>query len=54
VEQGAGSLALLPYDAVRASPDPRGALLEFLDTAYRAGAELSGWDVVALESSYCP
>jgi hypothetical protein len=54
VEQGAGSLALLPYDAVRATSDPRGALLEFLDTAYRAGAELSGWDVVALESSYCP
>jgi uncharacterized protein DUF5996 len=35
---------LLPYDAVRASADPRGALLEFLASTYRAGAERAGWD----------
>jgi hypothetical protein len=29
---------LLPYEAVRSSPDPRGALLEFLESAYRAGS----------------
>ena len=33
---------LLPYDAVRVSPDPRGALLEFLESTYRAGAERTG------------
>jgi hypothetical protein len=48
VEQGAGSLALLAYDDVRAAPDPREALLEFLESAYRAGAELAGWDVAGL------
>jgi hypothetical protein len=35
---------LLPYDAVRAAADPREALLAFLETTYRAGAERSGWD----------
>jgi hypothetical protein len=34
---------VLPYDAVRTAPDPRVALLEFLDSAYRAGAEHGGW-----------
>jgi hypothetical protein len=28
---------LLPYDEVRAAPDPRAALLEFLESTYRAG-----------------
>jgi hypothetical protein len=53
-ESGNGSLALLPYDAVRSAPDPRAALLAFLESAYRAGAGLSGWDQAALESSWCP
>jgi hypothetical protein len=35
---------LLPYEAVRTAPDPRGALLEFLESTYRAGADLAGWD----------
>ena len=29
---------LLPYEAVRAAPDPRAVLLEFLESAYRAGS----------------
>jgi hypothetical protein len=53
-EYGSGSLALLPYDAVRTAPDPRASLLAFLESAYRAGAGLSGWDQAALESSWCP
>lgn len=52
--QGGGSLALLPYDAVRAADDPRNALLAFLESAYRAGAGLSGWDQAALASSWYP
>ena len=53
-EQGGGSLALLPYDAVRRASDPRAALLAFLESGYRVGAGLSGWDQAALDSSWCP
>jgi hypothetical protein len=52
--EGASSLALLPYEAVRAAPDPRSALLAFLESAYQAGAELAGWDRANLRSSWCP
>jgi hypothetical protein len=54
LERGGGSLAVLPYDAVRESRDPRATLLAFLDSAYRAGAGLREWDVEALQSSYRP
>jgi hypothetical protein len=53
-EQGGSSMALLPYEAVRTDRDARSALLEFLETAYQAGAELAGWDRADLESSWCP
>jgi hypothetical protein len=35
---------LLPYEAVRTAADPRRALLDFLETTYRAGAGAAGWD----------
>jgi hypothetical protein len=35
---------LLPYDEIRAAPDPRRSLLDFLETSYRAGADRAGWD----------
>ena len=54
IERGAGSLAVLPYDQVRAAPDPRQALLAFCQAAYEAGARLAGWDAASLESSWCP
>ncbi len=54
VEQGAGSMALLPYETVRTSPDPRAALLAFLESTYEAGADTAGWDRADLESSWCP
>ena len=47
-------LALLPYDAVRLSDDPEGALLAFLQSAYTAGATAAEWDKTQLESSWCP
>jgi Family of unknown function (DUF5996) len=53
-DQGAGSLARLPYETVRTAGDPRGTLLAFLESAYRAGAGAAGWDIVDLESSWCP
>jgi hypothetical protein len=40
---------LVPYDAVRTSSDPDTALLEFLQSAYVASADLGGWDRPALE-----
>jgi len=54
VEQGGGSLALLPYDVVRTAGDPRAVLLAFFESAYEAGATLAGWDRHGLDSSWCP
>ena len=54
VEQGQSSLAVLPYDAVRTSDDPRATLLDFLESAYEAGAGAAGWDQAAFASSWCP
>jgi Family of unknown function (DUF5996) len=47
-DTGNGSLAVLPYDAVREAADPAADLLLFFERAYRAGAEAAGWDVAAL------
>jgi hypothetical protein len=35
---------LLPYDAIRTAVDPDASLLEFLQTTYRAAADLGTWD----------
>jgi len=35
---------LLPYDAVRTAADPDARLLRFLQTTYRAAADLAHWD----------
>ena len=40
---------LLPYDAVRAAPDPDAALLAFLQSTYVAAADAGKWDRAALE-----
>jgi hypothetical protein len=53
-EQGSGSLALLRYEVVRTATAPRQVLLAFLQSAYQAGASLSGWDSDDLSSSWCP
>jgi len=42
------------YDDMRSTPDPRAALLEFLQTTYEAGASLAKWDRPALERSASP
>jgi Family of unknown function (DUF5996) len=44
-DTGSGSLAILPYDAVRPSPSPAATLLDFYESAYRAGATAAGWDL---------
>lgn len=40
---------ILPYEAVRRSPDPRRDVLAFLQSTYDAAADLAGWDRRALE-----
>jgi hypothetical protein len=40
---------VLPYEALRQSPDPDGALLEFLQSTYEAAANCAHWDRGALE-----
>jgi len=40
---------ILPYDAVRESPDPEDALLRFCQSTYDAAADAGGWDRAALE-----
>src|SRR6478609_5281854 len=54
IEYGSGSLAVLSYEAVRTSSDPRTALLAFCQSAYEAGARLAGWETSTLESKWCP
>jgi hypothetical protein len=50
---GTGSLARLSYEAVRTAPEPRATLLEFLQSAYEAGATAAGWSRDELVSSWC-
>jgi hypothetical protein len=40
---------LLPYDEVRKASSPDEVLLEFLESTYRAAADLGRWDRPALE-----
>jgi hypothetical protein len=51
---GDGSLATLRYDDVRTSPDAKAALLEFLQSAFEAGASLAGWDLADTATQWCP
>jgi hypothetical protein len=45
---------ILPYDAVRSAPSPDDALLDFLQSAYSAAADLGRWDRAALERPTLP
>ncbi len=40
---------VLEYDAVRASDDPDGMLLDFFQSTYEAAANAGNWDRAALE-----
>jgi len=42
---------LLPYEVVRKSPEPEATLMAFLESTYRAAADLGAWNRDALE---CP
>jgi hypothetical protein len=45
---------LLPYDEVRTAESPDDVLLGFLDSTYRAAADLGRWDRPALEREAAP
>lgn len=51
---GNGSLAILRYEDVRSSIDPEATLLEFLQSAFEAGASLAGWDLADTATQWCP
>jgi hypothetical protein len=48
IELRESPLALLMYEDVRQAYDPRQTLLDFLDSAYRAGVEKAEWDTHSL------
>jgi hypothetical protein len=54
VTQANGSLAIFRYEDARSSPDPKAALLEFLQSAFEAGASLAGWDLADTATQWCP
>jgi hypothetical protein len=39
---------ILPYEAVRRSPDPRQAILDFADSTFSVGATRQRWDPALL------
>jgi hypothetical protein len=41
-------MALLRYEEVRMAEDPRAYVLDFLESAYQAGAKLAGWNIEEL------
>ena len=51
---GDSHLAILPYEDVRTAADPRVTLLDFLQSAYEAGAASAGWDLAELATEWCP
>ncbi|MET8325696.1 DUF5996 family protein [Streptomyces sp. NPDC005181] len=51
VARGDSHLAVLLYDAARTRTDPRASVLDFYESAYRAGAGRAGWDIDRLA---CP
>src|SRR5687768_5336877 len=47
-ESNGAHLALLMYDEVRTNTQPHEIVLEFLESAYQAGAKRAGWDLAEL------
>jgi len=47
--EGAGSMAILMYDDLKKTQSPRQALLDYLESAYQAGAKRAKWEIEELE-----
>jgi hypothetical protein len=54
VEANGSHMALLMYDDVRSMDDPKAAVMEFLESAYRSGAERAGWDIESFQLGPLP
>ena len=54
VDSRGAHLALLTYEDARTSADPRATVLDFLESAYAAGARRAGWDLGALRCPTAP
>ena len=50
IDSRGAHLALLRYDDARAAAEPRATVLDFYESAYRAGAARAGWDVDQLRT----
>jgi len=50
VDSNGSPMAFLRYEDVRTSPDPRKTVLDFLESAYQAGAKLAGWKIEELRT----
>ncbi len=50
VDSNGSPMALMSYHALIDGDNPRRDLLDFLETAYRAGATMAEWDVADLET----
>jgi len=44
IKQNGSPMALLMYDDVRKTVDPKQTLINFLESAYQAGVKTAGWD----------
>lgn len=44
VESNGSQMAVLMYDDMRKTANPRQALLDFMESSYQAGAKLANWD----------
>lgn len=44
-DNNGSAMALLMYDDVRNEADPKKTLLNFMESAYMAGATLAGWNI---------
>ncbi|AWX43526.1 hypothetical protein HME9304_00515 [Flagellimonas maritima] len=48
IESNGSPMAFLSYDALRKLDDSKAALLDFLESAYQAGAKRAGWNIEEL------
>ena len=44
-----GAMAILMYDDIRLKDSPKQAIMDFLESAYAAGAKRAGWDIESFE-----
>jgi len=51
IQQNGSPMALYTYEDMRTAADPKKALLQFLESSYRAGVKRGNWDISELTSN---